>query len=368
MERLLGVAQRAVEIAAATQPRSVLTADWQSARDAAYAAIAQYLAIAAAEPAPATLSHPPINEVALSIDAARAGLATFNRTHHQALTAATAAATAASAEIESAQADAANAFARLASLSAEIATYPSVQAARTQLEAAQHSTRSALGGANVADMREAAHRLRTSAAALDEAVTAGPGRIEHARRSVASVQTRLEAAAHRADSIAENFSALLREFHANSSADLRDNEQRSRAHIATARAHLRLAARALAERQPEPAATDVNKAREALGYAEALINAIPARLGTLRALRSDPASQEREVRFRIRDAQRLAVDRDAVAEWGTVLDAQVKRVDHIVAALDGHPPDYWKYHTALNEVTQFVTNVVDRIRHQAASR
>lgn len=74
------------------------------------------------------------------------------------------------------------------------------------------------------------------------------------------------------------------------------------------------------------------------------------------------------MRFRIRDAQRLAVNRDAVDEWGTVLDAQVTRVNRIVAALDGHPPDYWKYHTALNEVSQFVTNVVNRIRQQAASR
>ena len=73
-------------------------------------------------------------------------------------------------------------------------------------------------------------------------------------------------------------------------------------------------------------------------------------------------------RFRVRDAQRLAVDRGAVTEWGSVLDAQVARIDRTVAALTGRHPDYWKYHLALEEVSQYVSTIVTRIRQQAAAR
>lgn len=366
MERRLDVAQHAVEIAIAGQSHPSLSAEWITARDRAYAATTQYLAVAT--PESATGPRTPPSEVGRAIDNARAGLDEFYDRHRQVLDSAVGSASAASAEAQASVALAVATLQRWAALDPRLAGYRSVQSAHDLVESGRDDVQSALARGDVAATRSAAERLRTAAAGLDAAVAAAPQIDEMARRTMASVQTRLAATSHRADTVAAAFSSLLKEFHADSSADLRDNEGRGRRRIAAAEALLEQATRALVEQRPEDTATLAGQARDELGGAAELIDAVTHRLTTLRALRTDPTAPERAARFRVRDAQRLAVDRAAVAEWGTVLDAQVLRIDRIVAALSGRYPDYWKYHLALEEVSQYVSTIVTRIRHQAAAR
>lgn len=367
MERRLDIAERAVETATALHPQVSLTAEWTTAREQVYAATAQYLGVVTPD---STAAGPrlPLAEVARSIESATAGLDSFYNRHRRTLDGATGAALAARAQADQALAAAIPALQRLAALAPEFADYPSVRAARGSVESARAETQAVLERGDIAATGPAAQRLQSSIAALDKAVAAAPGRSENASRTLASVRTRLDAITHRAATIGTSYSALLREFHADSSADLHDNEKLAHTHLDVARACIERAARELNARRPEESATLAGQAREELGRAEDLVDAVADRLTTLRALRADPTAQEREIRFRIRDAQRLAVDRDAVAEWGTALDAQVPRVDRIVEALHGPHPDYWRYHLALDEVSQFVTTIINRIRQRSATR
>ncbi|WP_071289054.1 hypothetical protein [Mycolicibacterium llatzerense] len=366
MERRLDVAQHAVEIAIAGHSHPSLTAEWVTARDRAYAATTQYLA--AVTPDPTTGPPTSLADVGHAIDTARAGLDAFYDRHRRVLDSAAGAASAASAEAQASVALAVATLQRWSALDPQLAAYRSVQSAHDLVETGRNDVQSALARGDVAATRSAAERLRAAATGLDAAVAAAPQIDERARRTLASVQTRLAATSHRADTVAAAFSALLKEFHADSSADLHDNERCGRLRIAAAETLLGQAAMALTERRPEDAAVLAGQARDELGGAAELVDAVTDRLATLRALRADPAGPERDARFRVRDAQRLAVDRGAVTEWGTALDAQVARIDRIVAALTGRHPDYWRYHLALEEVSQYVSTIVTRIRQQAAAR
>jgi hypothetical protein len=56
------------------------------------------------------------------------------------------------------------------------------------------------------------------------------------------------------------------------------------------------------------------------------------------------------------------MQRELVAEWGSVLDAQVDRIDRACAALEGVHPDYWTYMSDLEAIDRFIIGVVDRMR------
>jgi hypothetical protein len=93
-----------------------------------------------------------------------------------------------------------------------------------------------------------------------------------------------------------------------------------------------------------------------------LVDAVADRLELLRQLRADPTKAARHVRFELRDAQTLAVALNAVNEWGSVLDAQVERIDYIVSRVDVPRPDFWAYSQALDAVSDFVAATVDKMR------
>lgn len=367
MERRLDIAQRAAEAAIALRSDISLAAEWVAARDQAYAATAQYVAVSAPGSVHAG-KQLTAADAARAIELAREGLDAFLERHRHVLDTAIAATSTARAEAEETLAGVAPVLQRFAALHYDMAGYPSVQAARGLVDGARVSTQSALQGGDTSTISEAAFQLRLATEALDEAVAAAPKRGEQARRTLASVRTRLEAATGRADTLETSFSMLLREFHADSSADLRHNERNAREYMVAAQTCLDQAAAALTARQPEDATTLAGQAREELSNAEALIDAVTGRLAALRAIRADPSELERDIRFRVRDAQRLAVERDAVEGWGSALDAQVPRIDRIVEGLSGRHPDYWKYNLALEEVSEFVTTIVSRIRIQSASR
>ncbi|MEV0249652.1 hypothetical protein AB0H76_23830 [Nocardia sp. NPDC050712] len=263
---------------------------------------------------------------------------------------------------------------RGAAADSEFAGYPSVRAraaavdeALITLEAAELGSGGAGRGA-ASKVRDAANRLEAVTAELADALAQAPSRSGAARTAVTSVNTRLSAVRNRAERLAPAYSALLREFNAASSADLANNGRESQRDTDAAAVALERARAAMTENNPELALELTSTARGNLAEAERRVDAVTKRLALLREVRADPQDKAKAVRFRLRDAQMLAVDRELVVEWGSVLDAQVDRIDRITETLSGRHPDYWAYVTELDAVSEFIAGVVDRMRKQAGPR
>ncbi|MGW5308662.1 hypothetical protein ACWEVD_12635 [Nocardia thailandica] len=254
---------------------------------------------------------------------------------------------------------------RAAVAASGFAEYPSVRAAAAALDEEMITLAAADPAGAVGAARSAANRVEQATARLSDALAQAPSRESAARNAIASVTTRLAAVRTRAEGLAPAYSALLREFNAASSADLTNNERESARGIDAADAALAGAREKAAAHDPETALELTASAREHLAEAEQLVDAVTRRLTLLREVRADPEEQARAVRFRLRDAQMLAVGRGLAGEWGSVLDAQVERIDRITAGLTGRHPDYWAYVTELGTVAEFIAGVVDRMRKHA---
>lgn len=243
--------------------------------------------------------------------------------------------------------------------------YPSIRHAFTSVDDAVSALDSALASNDHRAARAAAADVRENAAALDEALAAAPAKAREAQSALASVRTRVEAVRTRFDRLAPAFSTLLREFNAASSADLSDNERASARHIEQAEEDLVAARAAATSGTPEEALVYIGQARAHLSDAEQLVDAVTDRVELLREVKANPIAKEQAVRFRLRDAQQLALNRGLVAEWGSVLDAQLARIDRANQALTGTHPDYWSYLQDLDNITGFINGVVDRMRAAA---
>ncbi|WP_232331616.1 coiled-coil domain-containing protein [Nocardia puris] len=250
----------------------------------------------------------------------------------------------------------------------EYAGYPSVRRAAAAVDEAMLTLESAGPDTPAGAVREAANRLETVTRELSDALAQAPSRRAAAQTAIASVRTRVDAVRHRAERVSEAYSALLREFNAASSADLANNERDSQRAIDAAADALARARAASGENNPELALELTSTARGNLAEAEQRIEAVTGRLALLRSVRADPQEKAKAVRFRLRDAQMLAVSRGLVAEWGSVLDAQAERIERITETLSGRHPDYWAYVTELDAVTEFIAGVVDRMRKHAGPR
>ncbi|MFI9507144.1 hypothetical protein [Nocardia sp. NPDC052566] len=246
------------------------------------------------------------------------------------------------------------------------ANYPSVRAGAAAVDEALITVEAA--AATPGARREAANRLDAATRELSETLAQAPSRQAAATTAISSVRTRLDAVRTRSERLDPAFSALLREFNAASSADLANNGRESQRAIDAADAALSGARAALAENNPEFALDLTTSAREHLADADRLVDAVTKRLTLLREVRENPQDKAKAVRFRLRDAQMLAVGRGLADEWGSVLDAQVERIDRITEALSGRHPDYWAYVAELDTVGDFIAGVVDRMRKQAGSR
>jgi chromosome segregation ATPase len=237
--------------------------------------------------------------------------------------------------------------------------YRSVTAARDRLQGELLLLQNASSAQATKDI---AARVREETAALRTALEQAPARASAADHALASVRTRLQAVETKADGIGPAFSALLREFVAASSNDLAHARDVTEKHMREAQADIEEARAAQRAGDPERTLDLVTRAREHLSDAEAQINAVVGRLARLRSARDDPSSADRAVRFALRDAQLLAVDRGLVAEWGSVLDAQLARIERANHALDNGRPDYWSYLQEIDSITEFIAGVVDRMR------
>ncbi|MET8773875.1 hypothetical protein ABZV58_02505 [Nocardia sp. NPDC004654] len=250
----------------------------------------------------------------------------------------------------------------------EYADYPSVRSRAAAVDEALVTLESAGVSGGSGAVRAAANRLDAVTKELAEALAQAPSRLGAANTALTSVDTRLAAVRNRSERLGPAYSALLREFNAASSADLANNGRESQQAIDAAADALARARAESVAKNPESALELTSTARGSLTEAEQLIDAVTKRLELLRSVREDPQDKAKAVRFRLRDAQMLAMSRGLAGEWGSVLDAQAERIERITETLSGRHPDYWAYVAELDAVTEFIAGVVDRMRKQAGPR
>lgn len=185
------------------------------------------------------------------------------------------------------------------------------------------------------------------------------------RTSLSSVATRRAAAQTRTERIPPALSALRREFSERCSRDLEGARERAQACLDAADAAVAEAGASAGTGDWDDAADRIAAARTELARAEERADAVTERLAELREVRADPGRHAADVRFVVRDAQRLVVDRGLVTEFGPVLDAQSVRLQNARERLTGAHPDYWFYLTELRGIRDRVRQVVERVRAAA---
>lgn len=249
--------------------------------------------------------------------------------------------------------------ARAALASDRFAGYRTVTAARDRIA-------TALARLEAADGPEptltAARQVREAVADYEKAVAAAPEAAGRARSAIASVRTRIDGIHTRVERLGGAYSALLREFVAAASEDVKGNRSRAEQLAGAATEHVDQARR-VESADPDTALDLIAAARSELQDADRLVAQVVDRLAALREVRDHPRDLEKRVNFRLRDAQRYAVNRGLVAEWGSVLDAQHARIRRAGAELDGQGrPDYWRYLRDMRAIEDFIATTVNRMR------
>ncbi|RIJ79165.1 hypothetical protein D1871_00115 [Nakamurella silvestris] len=355
--------------AAALTGRGGLESAWDAIEQRCFAASSHYLAVAQQYPPESAGSHSQqaataYGQVHLELAQAAGEIDAFYQANRQALDHANQAVAATPAVARAARELAAGALERALG-DAAVAGYPSVVRAQQDLDQACATLDRA---SSVADTRRAAEEVTAKAHALDGAVKAAGGAGQAARTALSSVRTRIDALNTRTGRLAETNSALLREFSAASSRDLSANIGLARQHLAEGEQDWQAARDLLGRGDAEQALARLHDARNHLAESETAARALTDRLDALREVKADPEGAVKKVRFKIRDAQRLVVDRGLIPEWGSVLDSQMARLDRAVDGLTGVHPDYWSYLSELGAITAFVSGVVDRVRGQVSGR
>lgn len=361
--------ETAVEASAELFPERDIRRPWAPVRDACYAAASAYVTLSDVTVVTAPGSESvSIDRTTRQLSDATHALDVFYDTHRAHLDGAVATLQAVPQVARQARADADAVRERLCGTDQAYAGYSSVLAGSADVDAATRALDAACARHDARDIRAATARVLTSVTALRESLAAAPTREREARTALASVRTRIEAVRTRSGGLRGAYSAILREFNMASSQDLTGNEEASRLHIAAAATGLTDIERALACGDPDLALEHTDAVRTHLTAADLAVDAVTDRLRLLREVRRDPAAKLAAVRFRLKDAQHLAVDSGRTAEWGSVLDAQVDRIDRISGGLQGTHPDYWAYITELDTVSEFIAGVVQRMRGQAGKR
>lgn len=359
----------AVEPAVGLTGRSPLEAGWDVIEQRCFAVSGQYLAVAQQYPAETSASSTQMaaaayHQVHTQLAQASADVDAFYHQHRESLDRARMAVSATPNLVRTARQTAANALERAL-------THPEVSGYRSVLKAQQELDRACdvLDRATaIADVRAAVEQVTRESAALDAAVDEASKAGDTARTSLSSVRTRIDSLITRTERLADTNSALLREFAAASTRDLTQNIGQARQHLAEGEADWQHAKEHLASGDAESAVEALHSARQHLAESDAAGKALTDRLSDLRQVRDDPDAAMKQARFKVRDAQRLVVDRNLVGEWGTVLDSQMARLDRAIEGLTGVHPNYWAYLGELRSVTAFVGDVVDRVRHEVSGR
>ena len=367
LDQRLSIITDGVEAAAALGMSAELVRAFAPVREACYATINDYLTVSGQDAATTTLGD--VQRTMTRIVEAIQLLDRFYERNSTQIEHARISYAAVPDEAARARTQSDQLLTRLSTLPAEQLSYSSVKTAReqhdrarSQLEAAQLDVSG--GGGDRAGLRNRAAALVAATEKLSQAVDRAPTRVGEATAALASVRTRLSAVRNRSARMPEAYSALLREFSAACSKDLIGHDQRSARDIDAAAVEIDTAAEEM-KSDPEAALAAITRARSALANAEQLVDGVTDRLNELRVVQKDPPAAAGRVRFQIRDAQLLAVNLGLVEQWGSVLDAQVLRVDRAVATLTGRHPDYWGYLVDLRAISDFVTGVVNKMKDEA---
>jgi hypothetical protein len=253
--------------------------------------------------------------------------------------------------------------ARDAITSAEASGIRSRRAAQ-RLAEAEHAA-AGIAAAGIKDRRALTARTLELARQAATLVAEAPQAAAGVRSAFGSVATRREAAATKADRIPPSMSALLREFSEPCSRDLSGAEPTARAALAAADRAVASAHERADAGEWDDAADAIAEARAQLGRAEEAYESVAGRLAELREVKANPAKFAADVRFVLRDAQRLVVDRGLVKRLGPILDAQSVRLRNAQERLTGVHPDYWLYLTELRGVRERAQEVVAQARSAA---
>lgn len=365
MDTRQSIAETAVAASAQMFPEKGMAAQWEPVRARCYDAAGAYLALNErldqAERDDTTVPQQEIDTIVRRLGEAAGGVDRFYRGNQAHLEHAVAVYN--TVPQLAAQVRAAAGETRQAAEASPYAGYPSIRRATAAVDEGLITLEGAVAGGATGAVREAATRLEALTRELSRALEDAPGKQHSASTALSSAATRLAAAQHRLERTGPAMSTLLREFNAASSSDLTNNGQQAHRAVDAAAAELSRARAALQNNDPEQTLELTTSARAHLAAAEEQADAITDRLALLREVRDKPQDKAKAVRFKLRDAQMLAVNNGLVAEWGSVLDAQAERLDRVTGHLEGRHPDYWAYVSELDAISNFVAGVVERMRN-----
>jgi hypothetical protein len=209
-----------------------------------------------------------------------------------------------------------------------------------------------------AEAREAAARAEEEARRAAELAALA----EAAPKRVASLRTRRDAVAFRAEKAEETLRVLRREWSEGNWADVVDTGPRVAEQLAAADVELASAADGIREQNWPHVEEIIRSLGDRLTAATELLDNLMNRHDLLVAARDGSAELVAQARFRLRDAQRLVMTgrTEPPQPWAGELDALAVRLDAAAEILDGVHPNYWAYRAELAAITDAVADVVRR--------
>ncbi|MBU7599295.1 hypothetical protein JGS22_017155 [Streptomyces sp. P38-E01] len=215
-----------------------------------------------------------------------------------------------------------------------------------------------------------AEQVQRQAEALAEEARRLPEQAVELDRRLASLRTRAQALANRAEKVDPVLSELRRRFSAACWQDLQQVPEQAQRASRQAEEKLRDAQRARQEQRWGDAGDLLASVRAVLATADDAVAAAGERLQRLNEVSFSRDKETEQVRFAIRDAQRLAMAGRSTPEprHAGPLDSSVERLERAVAALDtgGRHPDYWQFLVELDAIKETVGSVVQNIRESRA--
>lgn len=211
-----------------------------------------------------------------------------------------------------------------------------------------------------------AEQVQRQAAALAEEARRLPEQAAELDRRLASLRTRAQALANRAEKVDPVLSELRRRFSAACWQDLQQVPQQAQRASQESEEKIRDAQRARSDQRWKDANDLLTSVRALLSTADDAVAAAGERLQRLNEVSFSKDKETEQVRFAIRDAQRLAMAGRSTPEprHAGPLDNSVERLERAVGALDsgGRHPDYWQFLIELDAIKETVGSVVQDIR------
>ncbi|WP_030145181.1 hypothetical protein [Spirillospora albida] len=227
-----------------------------------------------------------------------------------------------------------------------------------------------LGGLGLDGALRTADEVRAIAEGVRDAAAELPKAAEKVRHALASVKTRADVVAGRADPVRDAMKMLLRRYSQPCWQDLRGAPEAIEAGVVRARERLAEASAHASRAEWKDAQRALTAARTELSAADRRAGQVTGRVAELEAVAADPGGAAEGARFAVRDAQRLAMAQPggAAPHHARALDALVDRLEKAPGRLTGAHPDYWAYLRELDAIKTAAGDVVTRIRSERAQQ